>query len=71
MSENQAKSAATTGLVSDDIYLEHKTTPGHPERPERLVEIVKRLKAAGLYQQLIELKPAPAEPFIWALGYRL
>ena len=60
MSENQAKNVATTGLISDDIYLEHKTTPGHPERPERLVAIVKRLKDEGLYSQLHELKPAPA-----------
>ncbi len=60
MTENQTKSGTKTGLVYDDIYLEHKTTPDHPERPERLVEIVKRLKAEGLYSQLLELKPTPA-----------
>ena len=60
MSENQARNAAKTGLVSDDIYLEHKTTPGHPENPERLVEIIRRLKDDGLYSQLRELKPAGA-----------
>jgi len=38
-----------TGFVYDDIYLEHKTTPGHPESPQRLVAIVERLKASGLY----------------------
>jgi len=60
MSRNQTRGGTKTGLVYDDVYLEHKTTPGHPERPERLVEIVKRLKAKGLYSQLHELKPAPA-----------
>ena len=28
-----------TGFVYDDIYLEHKTTPGHPESPRRLTAI--------------------------------
>ena len=60
MSEKQTASGPKTGLIYDDIYLEHKTTPDHPERPERLLEIVKRLKAEGLYSQLIELEPAPA-----------
>lgn len=58
--ENPPPIAKTTGLIYDDIYLEHKTTPGHPERPERLVEIIKRLKADGLYSQLVQLRPAPA-----------
>ncbi|UCC97355.1 MAG: SUMF1/EgtB/PvdO family nonheme iron enzyme [Phycisphaerales bacterium] len=51
---------ATTGLIYDDIYIEHKTTPGHPERPERLVKIIAKLKASGLYSQLHMLKSAPA-----------
>jgi acetoin utilization deacetylase AcuC-like enzyme/formylglycine-generating enzyme required for sulfatase activity len=58
--ENPPPTTKTTGFIYDDIYLEHKTTPGHPERPERLVEIIKRLKADGLYAQLLELRPAPA-----------
>jgi acetoin utilization deacetylase AcuC-like enzyme/formylglycine-generating enzyme required for sulfatase activity len=58
--KNPPPSTKTTGFIYDDIYLEHKTTPGHPERPERLVEIIKRLKADGLYAQLLELRPAPA-----------
>ncbi len=61
MTENQTKSGTKTGFVYDDIYLEHKTTPDHPERPERLVEIVKRLKAEGVYSELLKLKPAPAD----------
>jgi len=58
--QNPPPSTKTTGFIYDDIYLEHKTTPGHPERPERLVEIVKRLKTDGLYSQLLEVRPAPA-----------
>ncbi len=34
-----------TGFVYGDIYLRHETGPGHPERPERLVAIVERLRA--------------------------
>jgi len=51
--------AEPTGLVYDDIYLEHKTTEGHPEAPQRLVAIVDRLKAKGLYPQLFKLSPRP------------
>lgn len=60
MTENQNKSGTKTGLIYDDIYLEHKTTPDHPERPERLVEIIKRLKTESIYSELLKLKPAPA-----------
>ncbi|MHC4331012.1 MAG: SUMF1/EgtB/PvdO family nonheme iron enzyme [Planctomycetota bacterium] len=59
-SDKQSKNTTKTGLIYDEIYLEHKTTPGHPERPERLVEITSRLKAEGLHSQLIEVKPTPA-----------
>jgi acetoin utilization deacetylase AcuC-like enzyme/formylglycine-generating enzyme required for sulfatase activity len=60
-SDKQTQSMAKTGLVYDDIYIEHKTTPGHPESPERLVRIIKQLKDKGLYSQLVKLKPKPAE----------
>ncbi|MFC1633386.1 SUMF1/EgtB/PvdO family nonheme iron enzyme [Planctomycetota bacterium] len=58
--ENQTHSTTKTGFVYDPIYLEHKTTPGHPESPERLVKILEKLKTEGLYAQLVELKPLPA-----------
>jgi acetoin utilization deacetylase AcuC-like enzyme/formylglycine-generating enzyme required for sulfatase activity len=60
-SAKQIQNTAKTGLVYDDIYIEHKTTPGHPESPERLVRIIERLKDKGLYSQLVELKPRPAD----------
>lgn len=62
--QGSAQSTTKTGLVYDDVYLSHKTTPGHPERPERLTEIISKLKADGLYAQLTELKPTPA-PLEW------
>jgi len=55
--ENPNRKALKTGFVYDDIYLEHKTTIGHPEAPLRLVAIIERLKATGLYSQLFKLSP--------------
>ncbi|MFZ2147363.1 MAG: SUMF1/EgtB/PvdO family nonheme iron enzyme [Sedimentisphaerales bacterium] len=60
--ENPSKKALKTGFVYDDIYLEHKTTQGHPEAPQRLVAIVERLKTTGLYSQLFKLSPEPVSP---------
>jgi len=50
-----------TGFIYDDIYLEHKTTPDHPEKPARLTAIVDRLKTTGLYARLLTLSPKPAD----------
>jgi acetoin utilization deacetylase AcuC-like enzyme len=60
-SENQSHNTGKTGLVYDDIYVEHKTTPGHPECPERLVRIIKQLKDKELCSHLVEIKAEPAE----------
>jgi acetoin utilization deacetylase AcuC-like enzyme len=49
-----------TGFVYDDLYLEHKTTPGHPESPARLTAILDKLKADGVYARLVLLKPQAA-----------
>ncbi len=57
--KGQAQRISKTGFVYDDIYLEHKTTSGHPETPQRLVAIVERLKAKGLYSELFALSPKP------------
>ena len=57
--ENPSKKVSKTGFVYDDIYLEHKTTEGHPETPQRLVAIVERLKIKGLYSRLFKLSPKP------------
>ncbi len=55
-----SKPQAKTGLVYDEIYLKHQTTPGHPESPERLTAIVNRLKSSGLYAKLLSLEPRAA-----------
>ena len=60
----QTQETSNTALVYDDIYLEHKTTPGHPETSQRLVAITARLKESGLYPQLLKLSPKPV-PSEW------
>ncbi|MCP4263366.1 MAG: SUMF1/EgtB/PvdO family nonheme iron enzyme [Planctomycetes bacterium] len=57
--DKQVPETSKTGLVYADIYLEHKTTPGHPEASERLVAITQRLKESGLYSKLIKISPKP------------
>ena len=42
-----------TAFLYDDIYLEHQTPEGFPERSERLVAIVERLEKEGLLSQLL------------------
>jgi len=49
-----------TGWVYHDIFLDHKTTEGHPESSQRLAAIVERLKASGLQDELVALPVAPA-----------
>ncbi len=51
----------TTGLLFGEIYLKHDTGYGHPERPDRLTAIVRRLKETGLLDQLAAIEPAPAD----------
>jgi acetoin utilization deacetylase AcuC-like enzyme/formylglycine-generating enzyme required for sulfatase activity len=60
MEENKHNNPYKTGLVYHDIYLEHKTTPDHPETPQRLLAIVERLKEKKLYSQLLTITPSPA-----------
>jgi len=49
-----------TGLVYAEVYLHHLTGSGHPERPQRLVAIIERLKAKGLFAELELIAPRPA-----------
>jgi acetoin utilization deacetylase AcuC-like enzyme/formylglycine-generating enzyme required for sulfatase activity len=49
-----------TAFVYHDVYLEHKTTAGHPESPKRLTAIVEHLKANHLDSELAALTPQPA-----------
>ncbi len=56
----KGRPAPKTGLVYGDVYLQHNTGPGHPDRPERLTAMVDRLKQKGLLEQMLAIKPAPA-----------
>lgn len=51
---------AVTGIVYDDVYLNHKTAPDHPERPQRLAAIIERLEEKDLYSKLFQIKALPA-----------
>jgi len=60
----QPQPKSKTGFVYHELYLAHKTTPGHPEAPRRLTAIVEKLKASGLHAQLKHLTPEAA-PLNW------
>ncbi len=49
----------TTGYVYDPIYLEHETGE-HPERPERLVSIMRALRDQGVLDDLVPVQPREA-----------
>lgn len=44
-----------TCYLYDDIYLEHKTGERHPEKPERLVAIEKKIKQSSWYEKLMHI----------------
>ena len=53
---------ARTGFVFHPTYTDHRTGPGHPERPERLTSIVERLANSGLGGELERFEPSPIDP---------
>jgi acetoin utilization deacetylase AcuC-like enzyme len=48
-----------TGLVFDDIYLNHSLGPDHPESPMRLLAIRKILDNNGIVKELVWIPPVP------------
>ena len=54
------KTEICTGFVYHSDYLKHDPGVWHPEKPERLTAIVKRIKDAGFWEQLVHLDPSPA-----------
>lgn len=44
---------ATTGFVQHPLCVRHDTGPGHPERPERLRAIERRLEGAGILSEVV------------------
>lgn len=50
-----------TLLYHDDRFLDHRTTPGHPERPERASAIWRRLVTANLDKECVVRSAVAAE----------
>jgi len=46
-------------VLEDRRFLEHRSPPGHPERPERLAAVGEAIAARG--DRLAALAPRPAE----------
>ncbi len=46
--------------ITHPIYLEHDTGPGHPERPDRLRAIEKKIDATALRQKIEKISPEAA-----------
>jgi len=44
-----------TGFVYHERFLDHKTGPGHPERPDRVRAVAAHLQSIGLWQSLQHL----------------
>jgi acetoin utilization deacetylase AcuC-like enzyme len=68
-----SSASSRTGLLLDEIYLEHDTGPGHPESPARYKAVTKALLESGLIDktQAIPQRPALLEEleFCHARGY--
>ena len=48
-------------FISSPEYLEHYTGLGHPESPQRLAAIWENLHDSGLWDQLVQIDPAPVD----------
>lgn len=55
---------APTGFVYDEIFLEHRTGEGFPERPDRVRAIAAHFEKTGLSARLARIRAAPA-PLEW------
>ncbi len=60
--DGERKWLMATGLVMDDVFQQHKTGPGHPERPERLARIQEVLTSRGLVDRCMALETRGADP---------
>lgn len=49
------------GYCTSKDFLWHKVTPGHPERPERLIAIDQAVRTAGLMERMLLIAPEPAD----------
>ena len=53
---------STVGFIYDEVFLRHEPPAWHPDSPDRLVNIVLTLKAAGLWNRLDHIAPRKALP---------
>lgn len=56
--ERKVKKATGTAFIYDDAYLRHSLGPTHPESPQRLKDIMARLKATGVDKQVKMIRPS-------------
>lgn len=59
----------TTSLITSDLYLQHQTGPGHPERPQRLESIMRELTQQSLLGRLQRSAPRGCPPETMALAH--
>jgi len=52
---------ARTGLAQDKRFQQHRTGPGHSERPERLAAIAKALSERGLDRECVPISVSPID----------
>lgn len=52
---------ARIGILLDDVFKQHDTGPGHPERPMRLDAVRAGLERAGVLSMCERLAPVPVE----------
>ena len=50
-----------TAFLYDDVFLEHDTGEGHPERAERLRTMLRRLESGGYLERLVRVPVRAAE----------
>ncbi len=51
---------AQIAFIYDDVFLNHVTPPGHPERPDRLRSLVSALRSNPDWESYLHVSPAPA-----------
>lgn len=49
-----------TGVVWDPVFLAHRTDAGHPDQPDRLVPLYRRLAEPDVASRFITIAPPPA-----------
>ena len=52
----------TVGYVYDEVFLYHEPPVWHPDSRDRLVNVGNALKAAGIWDKLMHIKPRKATP---------